>query len=677
MIVAQAANIPRTGLLLKLPNDKNQCVCFRMLGVTVKYVFETCERKCSLNATASKRHATSRLCLRNFIIRNLFRLKTKSDGQWRFCYFSANANENNDKFLPNSDELLDETHQIRRRESDLLCIHPCDDFDTFSVLRLRVPSNNKNPLSWKQSSCTRSEVGDSSLACASAGSDPKDWRKHALVNCNIGEPLLELSELDRFLANGTNLQPKAIKNFGLFESSKTATLSPLHPANRLPRLTNKPQHRPSEKTSRNRQALRYTRSDPGTTGNKGWRRAGSASPQLLIGSSTNLDNKDSFLSTATNDCLQPLNRNTNATVTSQSSASQVSPLTKPVCSDLQAPPAGISLCSDTDINSDASSLAIRLQDHLSTASKDDRSPDIVTNARLGTSSSESSLPQSVSTDRCFDRFFCLNSVQPLKLPPKKSIDLKTTKANTLSPLAPPSRNSSPFWTAKYPGQGDIETSKRKNSPSRENELLLQAPKRWSVFKRSHLRSLESYRKSTTQQQQRRNSAVLQIAQSFSNNRSTFDAEEEELPVDASSRRRELYDCCSCLFCLPFDSVSFSHRLTRLRKLQNTQSEVSRDRNAASLFFHQASMGCFHSVAHKTKVGPCRTTIHSDVQASIDPTQTIIEEYSPIVLRYRTPYFRATAVVTMPPITKKETWTVGWIQACDHMKFINQYGNLGW
>lgn len=89
-----------------------------------------------------------------------------------------------------------------------------------------------------------------------------------------------------------------------------------------------------------------------------------------------------------------------------------------------------------------------------------------------------------------------------------------------------------------------------------------------------------------------------------------------------------------------------------------------------------NMGCFHSVSSKAKVGPCQTNIHSEVHASIDQSPTVIEEFSPIVLRYRTPYFRANAQVIMPPIRRKETWTVGWIQACDHMKFVNQYGTLG-
>ena len=99
-------------------------------------------------------------------------------------------------------------------------------------------------------------------------------------------------------------------------------------------------------------------------------------------------------------------------------------------------------------------------------------------------------------------------------------------------------------------------------------------------------------------------------------------------------------------------------------------------DSPSVCYVQSDMGCIHSVSQKKRVEPCRSSIYSDVRATIDQSPTIIEEYSPIVLRYRTPYFRAHAQVIMPPIRNKETWTVGWIQACDYMKFINQYGDLG-
>jgi len=31
---------------------------------------------------------------------------------------------------------------------------------------------------------------------------------------------------------------------------------------------------------------------------------------------------------------------------------------------------------------------------------------------------------------------------------------------------------------------------------------------------------------------------------------------------------------------------------------------------------------------------------------------------------------------MPPLLNEDSWTVGWIQACSHMEFINQYGENG-
>ena len=66
----------------------------------------------------------------------------------------------------------------------------------------------------------------------------------------------------------------------------------------------------------------------------------------------------------------------------------------------------------------------------------------------------------------------------------------------------------------------------------------------------------------------------------------------------------------------------------------------------------------------------------ELNTQIDKKPTVIEETSPIVLRYKTPYFRANATIVLPPIDKKQTWTLGWIQACERMKFINSYGNLG-
>ncbi|NXW86128.1 FA78A protein, partial [Alopecoenas beccarii] len=88
-----------------------------------------------------------------------------------------------------------------------------------------------------------------------------------------------------------------------------------------------------------------------------------------------------------------------------------------------------------------------------------------------------------------------------------------------------------------------------------------------------------------------------------------------------------------------------------------------------------AMGCIQSISCKSKV--FRESISViEVKASIDPIPTSIDESSSVVLRYRTPHFRASAQVLVPPIPKKETWIVGWIQACSHMEFYNHYGEQG-
>ncbi|XP_051525779.1 protein FAM78B-like [Myxocyprinus asiaticus] len=87
------------------------------------------------------------------------------------------------------------------------------------------------------------------------------------------------------------------------------------------------------------------------------------------------------------------------------------------------------------------------------------------------------------------------------------------------------------------------------------------------------------------------------------------------------------------------------------------------------------MGCLQSVACKPRVKREDIVVY-DVSATIDHCPTVIEENSPIVLRYKTPYFKAAARVVMPPIPRNETWVVGWIQACTQMEFYNTYGDLG-
>ncbi|KAK1155477.1 protein FAM78A-like [Acipenser oxyrinchus oxyrinchus] len=88
-----------------------------------------------------------------------------------------------------------------------------------------------------------------------------------------------------------------------------------------------------------------------------------------------------------------------------------------------------------------------------------------------------------------------------------------------------------------------------------------------------------------------------------------------------------------------------------------------------------TMGCIHSIRCKPKNFRDSVTV-LEVTASIDSNPTSIDESSGVVLRYRTPHFRASARVLVPPVSGKETWTVGWIQACNHMEFYNKYGSKG-
>lgn len=88
-----------------------------------------------------------------------------------------------------------------------------------------------------------------------------------------------------------------------------------------------------------------------------------------------------------------------------------------------------------------------------------------------------------------------------------------------------------------------------------------------------------------------------------------------------------------------------------------------------------AMGCIQSIRCKPKSFR-DSVIVLEVSSSIDPNPTSIDESSSVVLRYRTPHFRASARVLVPPVAGKETWTIGWIQACNHMEFYNTYGNKG-
>lgn len=111
---------------------------------------------------------------------------------------------------------------------------------------------------------------------------------------------------------------------------------------------------------------------------------------------------------------------------------------------------------------------------------------------------------------------------------------------------------------------------------------------------------------------------------------------------------------------------------------------SRARSGTSLWWISSSlplvlllsaMGCIQSLRCKPKSFRESVAV-LEVTTSIDPNPTSVDESSSVVLRYRTPNFRATARVLVPPVSAKETWTVGWIQACNHMEFYNRYGAEG-
>ncbi|KAM4720006.1 protein FAM78A isoform 1-T1 [Anableps anableps] len=89
----------------------------------------------------------------------------------------------------------------------------------------------------------------------------------------------------------------------------------------------------------------------------------------------------------------------------------------------------------------------------------------------------------------------------------------------------------------------------------------------------------------------------------------------------------------------------------------------------------SAMGCIQSIKCKPKSFR-DSVIVLELNTSIDSNPTSIDEASSVVLRYRTPHFRAQARLLVPPVAAKETWTIGWIQACNHMVFYNTYGDKG-
>ncbi|XP_075912202.1 protein FAM78B-like [Petromyzon marinus] len=66
----------------------------------------------------------------------------------------------------------------------------------------------------------------------------------------------------------------------------------------------------------------------------------------------------------------------------------------------------------------------------------------------------------------------------------------------------------------------------------------------------------------------------------------------------------------------------------------------------------------------------------EFRVEVEREATVLDESSPLVLRYRTPLFRGFARIRWPPVRAGEAWDVGWVQACTRMLFRNTYGDAG-
>ncbi|CAG5109929.1 Oidioi.mRNA.OKI2018_I69.chr2.g4398.t1.cds [Oikopleura dioica] len=137
------------------------------------------------------------------------------------------------------------------------------------------------------------------------------------------------------------------------------------------------------------------------------------------------------------------------------------------------------------------------------------------------------------------------------------------------------------------------------------------------------------------------------------------------------------------------SQSSKHKLP---KTNQTESESPKEANQKQSELESASSSSTKKSSPKVaKKGPAKrmgakcckikpvqksNIIITNFSAVLEDKPTEIKEESKIVLRYKSPYFLADATVIFPPVMKNETWTVGWIQACSEMQFVNTYGELG-
>lgn len=142
-----------------------------------------------------------------------------------------------------------------------------------------------------------------------------------------------------------------------------------------------------------------------------------------------------------------------------------------------------------------------------------------------------------------------------------------------------------------------------------------------------------------------------------------------------NRRLSLIGACTAVAAASALPSHLMHGLVGL-VLVEYRSTVRLSWLLLSITFTCTTMGCIQSIAcNKSRVKRENIVVY-DLSATIDHCPTLIEENSPIVLRYKTPYFKASARVVMPPIPRSETWVVGWIQVCTQMEFYNTYGDVG-
>jgi len=70
------------------------------------------------------------------------------------------------------------------------------------------------------------------------------------------------------------------------------------------------------------------------------------------------------------------------------------------------------------------------------------------------------------------------------------------------------------------------------------------------------------------------------------------------------------------------------------------------------------------------------SIVAHVEVYRNPQPTKVEEKNDKVIVFRTPTMRAKATCTVPPVPAGHVWTIGWVQSCHYMNFVNVYGHLG-